>query len=48
VWFQIYGANLNLDANGEVESVVDGSTALSTYLTLCEVANLPRPNVLLG
>ena len=48
VWFQIYGANLNLDENGEVESVVDGSTALRTYLTLCEAANLPRPNVLLG
>jgi 2,4'-dihydroxyacetophenone dioxygenase len=48
VWFQIYGANLNLDENGEVESVVDGSTALNTYLTLCEAANLPRPNVLLG
>lgn len=48
VWFQIYGANLNLDADGEVESVVDGSSALRTYLTLCEAADLPRPNVLVG
>jgi hypothetical protein len=48
VWFQIYGANLNLDGDGQVESVVDGPGALNTYLTLCEAANLPRPNVLLG
>lgn len=48
VWFQIYGANLNLDADGEVESVLDGTLALNTYLTLCEAAGLPRPNVLLG
>ena len=48
VRFQIYGANLDLDADGQVESVVDGPGALNTYLTLCEAANLPRPNVLLG
>ena len=48
VWFQIYGANLNLDPDGEVESVVDGPSALRTYLTLCEAADLPRPNVLVG
>ncbi|MHA7651613.1 2,4'-dihydroxyacetophenone dioxygenase family protein [Mycobacterium sp. ML4] len=48
VWFQIYGANLNLDADGNVESVYDGSSTLSNYLALCEAAGLPRPDVLLG
>ena len=47
VWFQIYGHNLNLDANGEVESVSDGPRTLAVYLSLCEQAGLPRPNVLL-
>lgn len=48
VWFQMYGANLNLDANGEVESVSDGASTLRVYLELCERAGLPRPNVLTG
>lgn len=46
VWFQIYGANLNLDAVGNVESVFDGTSTLVNYLSLCEAAGLPRPNVL--
>lgn len=46
VWFQIYGSNLNLDADGEVESVSDGPHTLEVYLTLCEQAGLPRPAVL--
>jgi 2,4'-dihydroxyacetophenone dioxygenase len=46
VWFQIYGANLNLDADGNVESVVDGALALQGYYAMCEAAGLPRPNVL--
>ena len=48
VWFQIYGANLNLDADGNVESVVDGALTLAAYFMLCEAAGLPRPNVLIG
>ncbi len=47
VWFQIYGANLNLDADGEVESISDGAKTLSVYLALCEQAGLSKPNVLL-
>jgi len=47
VWFQIYGANLNLDADDEVESVSDGTSTLATYLRLCEQAGLARPNVLI-
>lgn len=46
VWFQIYGTNLNLDADGEVESVSDGPNTLAVYLDLCQKAGLPRPNVM--
>ena len=46
VWFQIYGANLNLDADGNVESVTDGAGSLAAYYALCEAQGLPRPNVL--
>jgi quercetin dioxygenase-like cupin family protein len=46
VWFQMYGANLNLDAEGNVESVADGAGALAAYYALCEAQGLPRPNVL--
>lgn len=48
VWFQIYGSNLNLDADGNIESVYDGPGTLATYLRLCEAAGLPGPNVLVG
>jgi hypothetical protein len=46
VWFQMYGANLNLDANGNIESVFDGPGSLAAYYALCEAEGLPRPNVL--
>lgn len=46
VWFQMYGANLNLDADGEVESVSDGTSTLAVYRNLCAQAGLPQPNVL--
>jgi quercetin dioxygenase-like cupin family protein len=46
VWFQIYGANLNLDANGKVDSVADGPTTLEFYYAACEAQGLPRPNPL--
>jgi hypothetical protein len=42
----MYGANLNLDADGNVESVTDGASALAAYYALCEAAGIPRPNVL--
>ena len=48
VWFQMYGVNLNLDADGNIESVFDGPGTLAAYLALCEAAGLPRPNVLVG
>ena len=46
VWFHMYGANLNLDSDGTVESVTDGAGTLAAYFMLCEAAGLPRPNVL--
>ena len=46
VWFHMYGANLNLDSDGNVESVTDGAGTLAAYYMLCEAAGLPRPNVL--
>src|SRR5687768_12606319 len=48
VWFQIYGANLNLDADDNVESIVDAGGILAAYYMLCEAEGLPRPNVLVG
>jgi 2,4'-dihydroxyacetophenone dioxygenase len=32
----MYGVNLNLDADGNVESVSDGSSSLVAYEALCE------------
>lgn len=48
VWFHMYGSNLNLDADGNVESVFDGPGTLEAYYALCEAEGLPRPNVLVG
>ena len=46
VWFHMYGANLNLDDDGNVDSVTDGAGTLAAYYALCEAQGLPRPNVL--
>ena len=42
----MYGANLNLDDDGNVASVTDGAGTLAAYYALCEAQGLPRPNVL--
>jgi quercetin dioxygenase-like cupin family protein len=47
VWFQMYGCNLNLDADGKVEAVIDGKLVLGFYLGACEAKGLPRPPVLI-
>jgi 2,4'-dihydroxyacetophenone dioxygenase len=47
VFFAINGANLNLDAEGNVESVYDAGSILQAYLFLCEAQGLPRPPVVL-
>jgi len=46
VWFQMYGSNINLDAEGNITSVVDGALTLEFYLGMCEEKGLPKPNVL--
>jgi quercetin dioxygenase-like cupin family protein len=46
VWFHMYGSNINLDAGGNVTSVVDGALTLEFYLAACEAAGLGRPPVI--
>ena len=47
IWFHLYGALLNLDAEGRVESVADGTSVLEAYVALCAEQGLERPAVLL-
>ncbi len=47
VWFHMYGANLNLDADGNVESIIDAGLILQAYYLMCEAAGLPKPDVVL-
>jgi 2,4'-dihydroxyacetophenone dioxygenase len=46
VYFAIWGANLNLDAHGNVESIVDAGLILQAYHALCEAQGLPKPDVI--
>jgi 2,4'-dihydroxyacetophenone dioxygenase len=46
VWFQMYGSNINLDAEGNITSVVDGALTLEFYLGMCAELGLDKPNVL--
>ena len=48
VWFQMYGVNLNLDADGNIESVFDGPGTLEAYYALAEAEGFPRPNVIVA
>ena len=45
-WFAVRGANLNLDEEGNVESVLDAQMILELYLAQCAEAGLPRPDVI--
>lgn len=47
VVFVIFGANLNLDADGNVESVTDGASVLAGYYALLEAQGIARPNGIL-
>jgi 2,4'-dihydroxyacetophenone dioxygenase len=47
VLFVIEGALLNLDADGNVESVMDGPGTLAAYFALLEAEDKPRPNGLI-
>ena len=46
VWFAIRGANLNLDEEGNVESVLDAGAVLEIYQARCEKGGHGRPNVI--
>lgn len=46
VWFQMYGANINLNEDNGIDMVVDGQMTLDFYFAMCEEQGLPRPNVL--
>ena len=47
VTFVIHGANLNLDAEGNVESVTDGPGILQAYYAILEEQGVARPNNIL-
>jgi len=46
VVFAIYGANLNLDDDGNVESVIDAVSVKAAYFALCEAHGLGTPAVI--
>ena len=46
VRFVVYGANLNLDAEGRVELVVDAQLVLDFYRSMCAQAGVPDPPVI--
>ncbi|MGA0605270.1 2,4'-dihydroxyacetophenone dioxygenase family protein [Phenylobacterium sp. VNQ135] len=46
VWFAIFGANLDVDANGAVTRVVDAGTILKSYRESCRQAGLSAERVL--
>jgi 2,4'-dihydroxyacetophenone dioxygenase len=46
VWFAIRGANLNLDAAGNVESVLDAGAVLEIYRAQCEASGHAHPDVI--
>ncbi len=47
VWFQMYGANVNLDEKGNVTSVVDAQTTVAFYLAACKAQGFGEPGVLI-
>lgn len=47
VWFQMYGANINLDEKGNVTSVVDAHGTLAFYLAACKAQGFPEPCTLI-
>ena len=46
VWFAIRGANLNLDANGNVEAVLDAAAVFEIYRGQCRALGLAAPRVI--
>lgn len=46
IWFAIWGANLNMDADGAITSVTDAESILDFYLRACADLGLENPPVL--
>jgi hypothetical protein len=46
-WFAIYGANLNLDKDGNIESVLDAGTMYAVYKLLAETQGFGTPDVVI-
>ena len=47
VLFVIYGVNLNLDADGNVESITDGASVLAGYYAMLDAQGVDRPKNIL-
>ena len=43
VWFAIQGANLNLDADDNIQMVIDAGLIRDVYVGACEAAGFGRP-----
>ena len=48
VWFAVYGSNLNLDPDGNVESVTDAETVLRSYRSRCRKMGIDDPPVIIN
>ena len=46
VWFTIYGANLNLDADGNIDIVIDAGLILEVYRGMCAAIGRADPPVI--
>jgi len=46
IWFAINGANLDLDSDGNVETVLDAGTVLEIYRAQCKAFGHPAPDVI--
>lgn len=46
VWFAIRGANLDLDREGNVETVLDAGAVLEIYRSRCSENGFPAPDVI--
>ncbi len=46
VWFAIYGANVNVDDNGDVVGITDAQSVLAAYRGLCDAQGLDHSKVI--
>ncbi len=48
VWFAIYGANVNVDEQGEVVGITDAQSVLASYRALCDAQGLDHSGVIVN